>query len=281
MVSWAPCSYRIGSSDYAIGDNHENLLPSNIASHQTSELARCAVHDALRLNGFGGRKVRVVVTLPVGRFAREVGDSAVDIELIEAKKQTIIGDISSAAGVDLAEIEEVLVAPESIPAFMDYATDNDGNFTNGFDGSSKVVTVDIGGTTTDAAVFEGRGVINETHSITDGVLSMVPDLKAGIMAVIGGNDVRHQLIEKVIRGEKIKGHDFSELLATSRLKTWHRIQTRLEQIVPDPDQFDLVLAIGGGAKVFEKELREWSKSLVIPKDPVSSVARGLLKINGL
>ena len=172
-TQFADSAYRTDNGEYTIGDKLENPMPSNIKSHQVSELARCAVHDALRIAGFGGQSVNVIVTLPVGRFARQVNGSAVDMKLIHDKKKAISGAISPAnPNVKLATIKSVSVAPEAIPAFMDYATDDDVQWKAGFSETSQVVTIDIGGTTTDVAVFEGGGMIKNTYSIDYGVLSM-------------------------------------------------------------------------------------------------------------
>lgn len=281
-AKFADSAYRTDNGEYTIGDNLENPMPSNIKSHQTSELARCAVHDALRQAGFGGQSVNVIVTLPVGRFARQVNGSAVDMELIEAKKKAIAGKIEAAnPDVKLAVIKSVGVAPEAIPAFMDHATDDDGEWKNGFSETSQVVTIDIGGTTTDVAVFEGGGMIKNTYSIEYGVLSMNDKLKAGIMEKTGHSTIRPQWVEDVIRNGTAGGNDFSDLLKTCRRQVFNNIRAELERQVPAPEQFDLVLAIGGGAEVFREELAQWSGAVVTPKDPVCAVARGLLKIKGI
>ena len=182
--------------------------------------------------------------------------------------------------MDLAVIKSVEVAPEAIPAFIDFATDDNCKWVNGYGEHSQVVTVDVGGTTTDVAVFEGKGMIKVAKSIPIGVLDVSEAVSAALMRELNASSIRPQWVEEVIRGKQVADKNFSKILESCRKPVFAKISAELERLISNPDQYDLVLGIGGGAELFKDELKQWASTVVIPDNPTTTVARGILKIKG-
>ena len=117
-------AYEADGQEYTVAPFMDGTMPTNIRSYQTSAYNRVLVHEALRLCGFAGKKVRITTTLPIGDFFAVQPRNQ---ELIDLKKTNLMKPVVNMAGHQLAEIVEVKVSPEATPAWMNYLLDDHGS----------------------------------------------------------------------------------------------------------------------------------------------------------
>ena len=171
---FSDAAYLANGDEWTVAPFMDGTMPTNIRSYQTSAYNRVLVHEALRKNGFGGKKVRITTTLPIADFFAVKPRNQ---PLIDQKKANLLEPVVNLAGHQLAEIVEVLVSPEATPAWMNYLLDDNGVQVVEADESNRILVVDQGGTTTDMAIIDGLGNIQKLESVRIGGFKVSENLR--------------------------------------------------------------------------------------------------------
>ena len=268
--------------EYTVNGDFDDIIRTNIPSYQTSEANRALVHETLRQSGFGGRPVRVAVTLPMNQFFSKVQGAPINQKLIASKKRNVLGGIKSAAGHQLAEIIDCKVYPEGIPALFDTIRNDDGSLKQGFEEGMKILVVDIGGTTTDVSVVTPNGTIESYDSFSTGVLTVVERFAELAAPEFGLKRIPRALAEEAVKSGRLKNMNVSELIQRASRNVMQTILRELEAMVSTPSLLDKILIVGGGAVLMGRELAEaMGVDVVIPEQPDMAISRGIYKLEML
>ncbi|WP_354011349.1 ParM/StbA family protein [Endozoicomonas lisbonensis] len=268
--------------EYTVNGDFDDIIRTNIPSYQTSEANRALVHETLRQSGFGGRPVRVAVTLPMNQFFSKVQGAPINQKLIASKKRNVLGGIKSAAGHQLAEIIDCKVYPEGIPALFDTIRNDDGSLKSGFEEGMKILVVDIGGTTTDVSVVTPNGTIESYDSFSTGVLTVVERFSELAAPEFGLKRIPRALAEEAVKSGRLKNMNVSELIQRASRNVMQTILRELEAMVSTPSLLDKILIVGGGAALMGRELAEaMGVEVLIPEQPDMAISRGIYKLEML
>ena len=239
---YADEAYRADGDEWTVAPFKDGTMPTNVRSYQVSAYNRVLVHEALRRNGFGGKRVRVTVTLPVGDF---YGVKPRNDALITQKKENLLKPVISLADHPLAEIVDVKVSPEGVPAWMNYLLDDEGNQTVEADESHRILVVDQGGTTIDLALIDGLGNIHKLASVRVGGFIVAENLKTLLEKRFNRKSVETHQLDTAMRNGDFAGEDISEELGEACSPVETRILTAMEQFSPDSASLDAVVYVGG------------------------------------
>lgn len=268
--------------EYTVNGDFDDIIRTNIPSYQTSEANRALVHETLRQSGFGGRPVRVAVTLPMNQFFSKVQGAPINQKLIASKKRNVLGGIKSAAGHQLAEIIDCKVYPEGIPALFDTIRNDDGSLKPGFEEGMKILVVDIGGTTTDVSVVTPNGTIESYDSFSTGVLTVVERFAELAAPEFGLKRIPRALAEEAVKSGRLKSMNVSELIHRASRNVMQIILRELEAMVSTPSLLDKILIVGGGAALMGRELaKAMGVEVLIPEQPDMAISRGIYKLEML
>ena len=260
----------------------DDTIQTDLSSYQTSTLDRALIHEALRREGYGGKKVTIGTTLPLNQYY--IGDR-VNNALIEEKKANLTKGIRSMEGHALAEITEVIVFPEAIPAFIQVATEQgkDGKliYKDGFDKEMKVCCIDLGGFTVDTAVFESlSGTIINKESREYGVVKVLNELKISIAQLISEKNIPLPIVEQAVINKSIHKHDITDLIKSASKELLDNVQKDLERMAPAIST-KLYIVIGGGADLAKQLVIEHAKGIsnvIVPEAPDEMISRGGYKL---
>ena len=264
------------------GDSIADRRRTDLARHQYSNANRVLVHEALRQAGFGGKAVDIICTLPVSQFYKPEGGK--NEENIQKKKDCILGSIEHANKKPLADIVSCKVSSESTPAFHDHMISNELKINRQMIKMPGVFIIDIGGTTTDLMLMNGKGEVKNRDSIKTGVFEVHGLIRRKMseskqVANITDTQMRHLIVTK-----KFRGSDVSTEIRQAINEVKNRISRELLKFYENPESLDLIIFAGGGAGLFGRELAEDycqdapnMNNVVISSSPAMSVSRGLLK----
>ena len=239
---YADEAYTADGDDWTVAPFNDGTMPTNVRSYQVSAYNRVLVHEALRRNGFGGKKVRITVTLPVGDFyAVKPRNDA----LINQKKENLLKPVISLADHPLAEIVDVRVSPEGVPAWMNYLLDDNGSQTVEAGANHRILVVDQGGTTIDLALIDGLGNIHKRDSVRVGGFMVAANLQPLLMARFNRKSIETHQLDTAMRDRKFAGEDIDKELEQACSPVETRILTAMEQFSPDSESLDAVVYVGG------------------------------------
>ena len=239
---YADEAYTADGDEWTVAPFKDGAMPTNVRSYQVSTYNRVLVHEALRRNGFGGKKVRITVTLPVGDF---YGVKPRNDALINQKKANLLKPVVNLADHPLAEIKEVRVSPEGVPAWMNYLLDDDGSQTVEADESHRILVVDQGGTTIDLALIDGLGNIHKFDSVRAGGFEVADNLRPLLMSRFDRKSIETHQLDRAMRKGEFSGESIDEELQRACSPVESRILTAMEQFSPDSESLDAVVYVGG------------------------------------
>lgn len=272
-------TYRVGNSDYdkyTVTDNFDNPISTDIAEeYQVSKYNLILVHEALRRFGFGGQNVNIVTTLPVSLYYSEDEKNQA---LIDRKTENLLRrDIHNLAGQELANIVGVEVKPESIPAWFDTILNDDGSQKITAGSEHQIMTVDIGGTTTDISVVNGLGASQGFVSHDGGVYQIGGNLKRILISESEFDSLEVFEIERALKSKSFDGNNINEFVNLACDETVTDIINKMRHIKKESKSLAAVVYAGGGSALIGKTLanKYGGKSLFGDQ---FSVARGLLKM---
>ena len=240
--SFSDGAYEADGDDYTVAPFMDGTMPTDTRSYQVSAYNRVLVHEALRKNGFGGKKVSITTTLPVGDFYAVKPRNQI---LIDEKKENLQKPVKSMANNQLSEIVEVKVSSEAIPAWMNYLLDDDGNIVIGVDESSRILVVDSGGTTTDMAILDGFGNIQRQTSVRVGGFAVGDNLRPLLISRFKRKKIENHQIDVSFKNGKFAGECIAKEIEKACKPVETRILTEMEKFQPDAEDLDAVLYVGG------------------------------------
>ncbi len=273
-------SYIVDGTEYCVSPDLKSPITTKRESYQTSVENRVLVHEALRKAGFGDQDLEVRVTLPITQYF--FGDSHKrNDSLIKRKKENLLEPVENINGVALANIQSVMVAPESIPAWFDFALDDTGEWIGDLDDCQSVMVVDIGGTTTDLSIINGEGTPKRKHSISRGVYDIGNELSTLLVANGKAKTLPRAHLDNVLRTGTYRGFNCLDMIAQAAKKVASEIHNKMDEYEGDSGALDKIIFVGGGAALIGEDLAASygnSANSHIPAEPDLSIARGLVKM---
>lgn len=181
-------NYEFDGGEYSFSESSTDTLPTNDVSWQYSVQNCIAVHHALLTSGINPQPVHIVVTLPLSEFFDNKNQP--NQANIARKKESLARKIN-VINNETFTIEKVTVCPESIPAALKHLA--------ALDDDDSLLVVDIGGTTLDVALMQGRRarVVKVKGDRNIGVSSVTEELMAAMAA--SKNKTSWSVVEKMIK----------------------------------------------------------------------------------
>jgi len=249
--SYCDEAYKADGDVFTVAPFADGALPTDTRGYQTSVYNRVLVHEALRRNGFGGKQVRITVTLPVGDFyAVKPRNNA----LIDKKKKNLMEPVENLLGHQLAEIVDVKISPEAIPAWMNYVLDEKGEQITEADASHRIFVVDQGGTTTDFAIIDGFGTIHRSDSVRAGGFNVADNLRPLLASRFNRKNIETHLLDRAMKEGKFAGEDITQEIEQACKPVERQIFIGMEQFSPDSGAMDAVLYVGGLSRLTANRL---------------------------
>lgn len=271
--------YEIEGVQYAVGPNvvgrdtrFEDFPyhPANLA----------VAMDAIRRVVEPGAAVHVIAGVPLNRFYLPSGEINTGV----SNKKTLAWSrhVKSVRGPALPRIAKVSVIAEAVAAWFDFAIDDKfvarDHLINDF-----MAVVDIGGRTTDIAVFQD-GDINMALSGTldSGVLEVQKRVINILSAKYPGTKFPRSLLNDAVKFGKVTlgttSLDISSEVITERSSLVSSIEIFMKaQFGNQLPLMKRVLFVGGGAQALQFELKDRFPNAVFANDPQMANARGMLK----
>lgn len=259
-------------------------LSTQFADYPVSGLNRALVHHALMQAGHGGMQLRLATGLPPGLFFNA---GKINRALVDAKKQSLLEPITLVGRTDArsARIAGHDVYAEAVCAVIDWSLDEIGNEINTLDGP--IAVVDIGGRTTDVVVIvPGENGMRVDHdrsgTETIGMLKLYNTIRD--LLVTSGRFTADELagvsMDKAVRTGTVrmygKDEDVSQIVEHATEEIGGTLIQIIQRRLSRGADLERILAVGGGAKVFERTLRGYRNAVQI-QNPEFANARGFLK----
>jgi plasmid segregation protein ParM len=237
--------------------------------------------DAIRRVVAPGAAVHVIAGVPLNRFYL-LPSGAINTSLSARKTAAWSRPVRSLQGLPLPRIAKVTVIAEGVAAWFDFVIDD--NFVVRDDVLNDcMAVVDIGGRTTDIAVFQDGNVNLELSGTLD---SGVLDIQSRVIDILNvrypGMKVPRALLMEAVKfgavrlgtGEIDIGEDVLDCRRSLAANIELFMRAKIGNQVP---LMKRVLFVGGGAQVLQSELKECFPGAVFATDPQMANGRGMLK----
>lgn len=237
--------------------------------YQYSDINNVFVYEAMRRAGITSGDVTVVCTMPVGYFYDNPN-------LVERKKKALLlNRVKAADGRQLPRIVDVDVVPEG---------ETGGYYVSQLNKlTSALLSIDIGGYTTDITLVTTSGVVQERTSIANGTLELAESIANQMCRDFNMDTVPTDLAMDVLRDGVFEGRDYS---AQCRQLIEKLIKTAVREARKIIDMTNLknFAFIGGGGHIAKKHANV--TGFIIPDRPemmnvmsihADAVEQGLVK----
>ncbi|MET4696671.1 ParM/StbA family protein [Endozoicomonas lisbonensis] len=259
-------------------------VDTNTERYQVSHANRALVHEALRQAGFEGKPVEVVCTLPLSQFFIHNGQGRRDDSRIDEKKKNLMGEIANVNSIPAAKITDCRVAPESISAWFNLLFKDDLTVDAEKYQATSVLIVDIGGTTTDIAMINGKGHPTSRKTEDVGVFNVIDRIRELLPSKIKDvktiNDVQ---MENLLRTGRFRNQDVQAIIKEAVRPIQTKLVAAMDKFEKDSMSLDYIVLVGGGAALFGQSLSdEYANSgsranVILPEDAEFYVAKGIMK----
>lgn len=251
---------------------------TDFAEYPVSPLNRVIIHHALVKAGLNDQLIEPGLTLPFDVYYKQVDLRKRRLEALEKPVTCISEDIP------LARFTHPRVYPEAAAAWIDAYIDERGEPVRDMNSMGPVAIVDIGGRTTDIAVFLGAGMIDQSRSGTEklGVLDVLGIIEERIAEANHGIRISRHQAEHALRTGKVhifKEVDVSSIVREAKDMVVQGLYRVLQRRIERAFELEDILFIGGGAEVMREALvgqADFPQARVLP-DPQFANARGVLK----
>lgn len=265
--------YSVNGHDITAGNNVMNPVTTTSEHYQTSDINRALVHEVLRQAGFGGQTINLIVTLPVDLFFNR--------EKRENKKKHMMQPVTNINALPLASFNSVMVAPESVPALDGIRLDDSGQDLPGWCDFRRMLIVDIGGTTTDITIVNHENQVEHRKSERIGVFNIATTLRERLQndSDIDAKSPNDDTIDITLRTGLFRNKTCvkDHIQAASR-EIAGRLLSAMNSLLPDPDDVDCIIYVGGGAPLLSHILSNQFGGTTLHHDnPEFAVAIGLMK----
>lgn len=253
-----------------------------------SDVNRVLVHAALIRAGLAGKNCHIATGLPVSNYY--LASTQKNNTLIESKKNNLGKAV--ACGVSgsqpVSTITRNEVCSEAIAAYIDMLIDVTGKPSEFAATLQSGITavVDIGGQTTDCAVIMPGMKINMQRSGSSevGVLYFYDDIRTELAGKfnLAVNNITKRQIELAIASGAIslfrEKHDVKDIIGKCKERLFEKIRIAINDHVGNDVDIETLIFVGGGAIVFEEEIKQAYKGVIIPEEPEFANARGMYKM---
>ncbi|MDD3575305.1 MAG: ParM/StbA family protein [Halothiobacillus sp.] len=272
--------YETDGLSFTVGGHLSNPHDTRDNSYPYSPINRCIVTHALRSAGFGRDEdvtVRLGLTIPMKPFF-DLGRDYVTEKRRESYRKSV-KTLGAKASINI-DVDKLIVLPEAASAWVDFMLDDDGG--DAADIEQSVAVFDVGGRTTDTAIFR-NGVVDKAASGTDfiGVMDLIELIKDETRRIHKA-EVSIQMAERALRdpdhhvslwGSDI---DITEIVHQAKRRVSESLYQMAMRRIGDGASFDVLLFVGGGAAVLGEALSEYP-NVQVPHEPEFANARGALK----
>lgn len=293
--------YKLNEQEYTCSPAVAEPMQLRNADYPRSAANRILFTHSLTKAGMLGSQINAAVTLPFRDYY--LPDGTINTELVEAcEKNFMAGGVEVLGCEAKPEIKSVVVKPEGLSAWFDWAMHDNGSMNDEYqemmENLGAVLIVDIGGSTTDLVtvkpVHDGddvRALIDQSLSGTSkvGVLDAKQDIESRMINKMKQNGVEglsghsvslpSYIIERAMtKGEASfagKKWDFNNERILACQGVASRINSYILSTVKMPQNYFRIVVVGGGALVFREHLQKLLPNAVFSDEFAN--ARGLLK----
>lgn len=266
--------YAVGPKVSAIDTRFEGFTfdPANLA----------IAMDGIRRVVEPGTPVHVICGVPLSRFYFPTG--AVNTDIVAMKSAAWSRHVQLEKGSALPRITKVSVIAEAVAAWFDYVIDD--NYVEIEDRVHDfMAVVDIGGRTTDIAVFQDGNInLDLSGTLDSGMINVQKAVENVLVSKAPGTKFARDYLEAAVRNQKAKVGaggpvDLSNVVQDERRAVAQQIKmfmsSRFGSQLP---LMTRILFVGGGAEALQLELRESFDGVAeFAVDSQMANARGMLK----
>lgn len=272
--------YSVDGVQYTVGEHVEEPMDTRFDGFPYSAANLAVAMDAIRRVVPSSAKVHVITGLPLNRFYDANGEVRQDIS--DRKAQAWCRPVQSPRGTYLPAITQVSVIAEAVAAWFNYVFDDQMHErTDVIDDCMAVV--DIGGRTTDLAVFKHSQLDMTTSSTLDhGMLDVSADVARVLEDSCPGATFSRDFINNAIRTGIVSvgadQHDLRPVVTQARRvlvdKIYQFTESRLRKT---KYMLKRILFVGGGASALAQDLRIKYPAAEFAADPQMANVQGMLK----
>lgn len=270
--------YEIEGVQYAVGPKVAGMEtrfedfpyhPANLA----------VAMDGIRRVVEPGRPVQIIAGVPLNRYYSPTGE--INEQVLEKKSLAWTRHVKS-DGPALPRIMKITVIAEAVAAWFDFVV-NDNFVPNDDLINDFMAVVDIGGRTTDIAVFQD-GNVNMAMSGTkdSGVLDVQSCVSRLLEDKFKGTKFPRSMLNDAVKFGTLKLASGQVDLSAEVIKERRSLVSKIEifmngKLGSQMPLIQRVLFVGGGAHALQFELKDRFPNAVFAQDPQMANARGMLK----
>lgn len=274
-------TYLIGDEEFVVGAQVQDPLDTRSDHHPYSAASLSIAMEAIRRVVPAPVKVHVVTGLPLSRFFDSNGD--VYQENVDRKARGWCRPVRTAQGVPLPQITQVTVIAQAVAAWFDFIIDDDMRERHDVMHDHMAV-VDIGGRTTDLAVFKMTELDMRTSGTLDyGMLNVSDEVVRFIEDKHPGVSPSREMIVKAMQQRTAhvgpNSYDVTNEIERGKRSVIDKIdEFARRRLGGDLHHLKRILFVGGGSTELKAEiLRRFPSACFSSSDPQMSNARGMLK----
>jgi plasmid segregation protein ParM len=284
-----------GGNCYTVRNASNNQEDTCYREYQTSEVNRVLVNDTLADAGLGGISCTIGCTIPTTQYYNK-GDAVTPInrELIEKKKASIRSQVKNVNGTkQSAVMNNVLVFPEAIPAYVYVALNQDGSIKEEYEHDVKTLVVDLGQFSNDLALVGRNFEVIDYATSENGVHKMfahfhtllhrhgealglhaakalsMSDLRTFIdLGYIGSTSTQ----ESAVKARTDVSHLIKEAASHLAALVYQDIMKLTDSNL---STLTRIVFVGGGANWLKELAQEWFHTVDIPEQPEMAIVRGV------
>lgn len=265
--------YLVGDAPYIAPPNHDATAPER----------RVLVHWALQQAGLAGRAVDLITGAAFEEYFQP-GTSRINDAWVQARRESQRIAVTAGDETDGADIRRHQVAAQGLAAYLQYMTDDNGEFRSDVRREAPHAVIDIGATHTDCITVLQGGVELDTASsgsLDTGMRQVMEGLAQNVMTTFGvgrpdTETVRHILESGLLRCRG-QAHDVASLIARAAGDVVDDLRKALSGWLGDGRNVDALLLVGGGAALMHEALQRTYPHAVVVTDPVTAHVHGMLK----